>query len=142
MGSTRNQIVRVAATGALSMAAMAGFMAPAWAAQQPAVHLAATAHPATTGPNTDIVKGPKWDPIKLSVPPVTGTCTSTNYSFSIDNMTKKAQTILYKTGTSPKQTLGTVKAHTKEGICASGSKGASAKFFIKGATSILTVTLK
>jgi hypothetical protein len=122
---------------------MAGFISPASAAQHTAVHMTEAAHPAVTGPNTNIV-GPApvhWKPTKLTIPPVTGTCSSTNYSFTITNKTAKARTILYKTGTSPKQTLGTVKAHAKEGICASGPKGAKAKFFIKGATSVLTVTL-
>ncbi len=142
MGSARNQIVRVAAAGAVSVAAMAGFITPASAAQQPAVRLATTAHPTTTGPNTNI-KGPppKWKPTKLTAPPTTGTCSGTNYSFSIDNLTAKPHVILYKTGTSAKQTLGTVPAKTKVGVCASGSAGASAKFFIKGAKSVLTVTL-
>ncbi len=142
MASIRTQTVRVAAAGALSVAAMAGFMSPASAAQHPAMQVAATAHPAVTGPNTNI-KGtpPKWYPVKLTVPPVTGTCSATNYSFTIDNKTTKAQTILYKSGSSPKQTLGTVKAGAKEAICGSGPKGASAKFYIKGATSVLTITL-
>ena len=142
MGSTRIQIARVAAAGAFSVAAMAGFMSQASAAQQPAVHLATAARPAATGPNTTIKgKPPTWNPTKLTIPPTSGTCSATNNSFTITNKTAKAQTILYKTGTSPKQTLGTVKAGTKTAICGTGPKGAKAKFFIKGATSVLTVTL-
>jgi hypothetical protein len=119
------------------------FMTPVSAAQTTTtVRVAAAAWAAATGPSTNIKGSPaKWHPAKLTAPPVIGTCSAGNYSFSIDNKTKKAQTIQYKTGSSAKKTLGTVKAGATEGICGSGSKGASAKFYIKGAKSVLTVTL-
>jgi hypothetical protein len=142
MASIRTQSIRAAAAGVLSVAAIATFITPASAAQATAIHVTAAAHTAATGPNTNIQGTPaKWDPAKLTAPPVTGTCSATNYSFSIDNKTKKSQTISYKTGSSPKQTLATIKTGVKEGICASGSKGAAFKLYIKGATSVLSLTL-
>ena len=133
VGSSRNKIVRVTATGVFTVAAMAGVITPASAAQLPTLLVATTGHPATDGPNTNIQgRPPKWNPTKLVITPATGTCTFTNDSFTISNLTSKAQTVLYKTGTSPKKTLGTLQAETKYAICGSGSKGSRIKLFIEG----------
>lgn len=140
LGPIRNQLVRAAAVSALGVTAMAGFIAPASAAQ-----VAASAHMTSVAPaakpNTDIKASPvRWVPKTLTAPPTKGTCSATNYSFSVTNKTKTAKTIQYKSGTK-KKTLGTLKAGKKGGVCATGSKGAKGKFYIKGSTSVLTVTL-
>ena len=137
----RNQLIRAAAVGAIGVTAVAGFVAPASAATA-GVHVStAGVHVAVRGPNTNIQGSPaKWSPTKLTGPPVSGTCSKTNYTFSITNKTKTTKTILYKTGTTKKK-LGTVAAGVKKGVCGSGPKGAKAKFYIKGSTSVLTVTL-
>jgi hypothetical protein len=142
MTSVRIKIIRTVAVGSLSMTAAAAVTTPASAAQTHAIQVAAATRTATTGPNTNIKgKPPKWNPVKLTVPPTIGTCSTSNYSFTIDNQTKTAQTILYKTGKSSKKTLTTLNAGAKDAICVSGPKGSSAKLYIKGATSILTETL-
>lgn len=140
MGSIRNQFVRAAAVGALGVTAMAGFIAPASAAQvAAAAHMTGVAPAAK--PNTNLEGSPaKWSPTKLTAAPVKGTCSKTNYSFSVDNKTKKTQTLQYKSG-STKKLLGTIKASEKAGICATGSKGAKGTFYIKGSKSVLTLTL-
>jgi hypothetical protein len=140
--SIRNSLGRVSAVGVIAMAAAAGFVAPASAAQVTGVsaRLAAVS-PAATGPNTTISGSPaKWSPTKLTGPPVTGTCSATNYTFSITNKEKVSETIQYKAGTTKKK-LGVVAASTKVAICGSGAKGSKATFYIKGSKSVLTVTL-
>ena len=145
MVSIKNQLIRVAAVGAVGVAAMAGFVAPASAGTASMhVHAAlAGARVAVTGPNTVIKGSPaKWNPTKLTGPPVKSgsTCSAKNFTFSITNKKTKAETIQYNTG-SGKKLLGTLKAGGKAFVCGSGPKGAKAKFYIKGTTSVLTVTL-
>lgn len=143
MLSTKNHLVRAAAVAALGVTAVAGSVAPASAAQVAAPHLtAATAETVAAKPNTNIKGSPaKWNPAKLTVKPITGTCSFKNYSFTMTNQTKKSQTILYKTGSNPKKTLGTLKKGEQARLCGKGAKGSKTKFFIKGAKSVLTVTL-
>lgn len=140
--SIRNSLGRVSAVGILTVTAAAGFVAPASASVAPLTAHMAAAAPSVTGPNTTI-KGapPAWHPTSLTGPPASGTCSSTNFTFSITNKEKMAETILVKTGSNPKTKLGVVKAGAKVVVCGSGPKGAKAKFFIKGAKSVLTVTL-
>ncbi len=139
--SIRNSLGRVAAIGMLTMTAAAGFAVPASASVAPLTARMAAA-PSVTGPNTTIKGTPAaWHPTSLTGPPVSGTCSATNFTFSITNKESVAETILVKVGTNPKTKLGVVKAHTKAAICGSGPKGAKAKFFIKGSKSVLTVTL-
>ena len=143
MVSIKNQLARAAAVGALGVMTMAGFVASASAASASAgMHASlAAVHVATAGPNDNISGSPPaWHPTKLTVKPVTGTCTATNNSFTITNKTKVTRTIQVNTG-SGKMTLGKLAAGKKAAICGSGPKGAKAKFFIKGAKSVLTVTL-
>ena len=142
MLSIRNTLGRVSAVGIIALTAAAGFAAPAASAS---VAPSFTAHvasaPAVTGPNTTISGTPAaWHPTKLTGPPATGTCSGTNFTFSITNKKAVAKTILVKVGTT-KQKLGVVPAGKKVAVCGSGPKGATAKFFIKGASSVLTVTL-
>jgi hypothetical protein len=142
LGSIRNQLVRAAAVGALGVTALAGFIAPASAAQ---VAAAAAAHMTGTAPaakpNTNIEGSPaKWVPTKLTAAPVTGSCSKTNYSFTIDNKTTKTQTVQYKSG-STKKTLGKLTKSEKAGVCLTGGKGAKGTFYITGSSSVLTVTL-
>jgi hypothetical protein len=141
MRSIRNPLTRAAAAGAIALGAAAGFAAPASASALPAaVHLSAAAT-AAAKPNTTISGSPaKWSPAKLTAPPVKGTCSKTNYSFTVTNKTKKTQTIQYKSGAA-KKTLGTVKAGVKAGVCARGSKGAKSDLYLKGSKSVLAVTL-
>ena len=141
MVSIKSHLVRTAAAGAIGVAAMAGFIAPASAAQRApaAVHMSGAA--AAAKPNTNIAGTPaKWSPTKLTAAPTKGTCSGTNYSFSITNKTKKSQTVQDKSG-STKKKLGTLKAGQKDGVCATGAKGAKGTFYIKGSKSVLTVTL-
>ena len=139
----KKHLVRAAAVGVLGGTAVAGFIAPASAAQIAGPHLTATsAVTVATKPNTNITGSPaRWNPTKLTAAPISGTCSRTNYSFTMTNKTAKAQTILYKTGTAPKRLLGTLKRGEKAGICGKGAKGTKATFYIKGAKSVLTVTL-
>jgi hypothetical protein len=144
MVSIRTRIGWVMVPSALGVAVMAGFVAPASAAQMPAVHIGSAVHTAATRPNTNIKGSPAtWNPTKLTASPIKKgtTCSGGNYSFSIANKTTKPKTILYKTRTSPKKLLSTLKAGVKLAVCATGPKGAVFKLFIKGATSVLTVTL-
>jgi hypothetical protein len=137
----KRHFVRTAVVGALGVTALAGFVAPASAVQVAAPHMA-NAPAVAAKPNTNIEGGPlRWVPNKLTAPPTSGTCSSTNYSFSITNRTAKAHEILYKIGTNPKKVLGTLKAHQKAAICDKRAKGSKTKFYIKGSTSVLTVTL-
>jgi hypothetical protein len=141
LGSIRHHFVRVAAVSALGVTAMAAFIAPASAAQMTATAAAHMTGAAASKPNTDIEGSPaKWDPAKLTAPPTTGKCSKTNYSFTITNKTTKSQTVQYKSGTT-KKTLGTLTKGEEAGVCTTGSKGAVGTFYIKGATSVLTVTL-
>jgi hypothetical protein len=134
VGSIRNQLVRAAAAGALGVAAMAGFIAPASASQVAAAHTAGAA--AAAKPSTDIEGSPaKWVPAKLTIAPITGKCTKTNYSFSIHNKTTKSQTIYSG------KTTGTLKAGQAVPLCITAKSG-SFKVGIKGSTSVLTVTIK
>jgi hypothetical protein len=138
--SIKSQLVRAAAAGAIGVAAMAASVAPASAAVHgpAAVHLAGAV---AAKPNTDIEGSPaKFAPAKLTAPPTKGTCSKTNYSFSVDNKTKKSQTLQDKSG-STKKTIGTLKAGEKAGICLTGSKGAKGTLYIKGSSSTLAVTL-
>lgn len=142
MLSTKNHLVRAAAVAALGVTALVGSMAPASAAQVAAPHLTVTAVAVAAKPNTNIKGSPaKWNPAELSVKPITGTCSFKNYSFTMTNQTKKSQTILYKTGSNPKKNLGTLKKSEQARLCGKGAKGSKTKFFIKGAKSVLTVTL-
>lgn len=142
MLSTKNHLVRAAAVAAFGVTAVAGSVAPASAAQVAAPHMTVTAVAVAAKPNTSIKGSPaKWNPAKLTVKPITGTCSFKNYSFTMTNQTKKSQTILYKTGSKPKKTLGTLKKGEQARLCGKGAKGSKTKFFIKGAKSVLTVTL-
>jgi hypothetical protein len=140
--SIKNQLIRAAAVGALGVATMAGFMAPASAAARVSATAEHNAVATAAVPNTNIAGSPaKWNPTKLTVKPSVGTkCTAKNESFTITNKTKKSQTIQFNGGAG-KTTVGTLPAGKVGGICLMGSKGASGKFFIKGAKSVLTVTL-
>jgi hypothetical protein len=140
----RSHLVRAAAIGALGVVTVVGFVAPASAATTGGVHAtAAGVHVAAKGPNTDITGSPaKWDPTKLTVKPVTSAkCSTTNYSFSVSNVTTKTQAVQEKTSTGKKKTLFTLKSKTAEAVCATGPKGASGDLYIKGSKSVLTVTL-
>lgn len=145
MVSIKTQLIRAAAVGAVGAAAMAGLAAPASAASASAgMHTSlAAVQVAATGPNTKILGGPlRWSPTKLTGPPIKpgSTCSGTNNTFTITNKTSVTRTILVKTS-SGKKVLGKVGAGKKAAVCGTGSKGAKAKFFIKGSTSVLTVTL-
>ena len=145
MVSIKTQLIRAAAVGAVGAAATAGFMAPASAASASAgMHASlAAVNVAATGPNTKILAGPvRWSPTKLTGPPTKAgsTCSGTNNTFTITNKTSTTKTIQVNTG-SGKMLLGKLGAGKKAAICGSGPKGAKAKFFIKGSTSVLTVTL-
>jgi hypothetical protein len=139
--SIKNPLVRAGTAGAVALGAAAVFAAPASASVTPAaVHMGAQAV-AAAKPNTDIEgTSAKWDPTKLTAAPITGTCSKTNYSFTITNKTKKSQTVQYKSGTT-KKTLGTLKAGEEAGICATGSKGGKSDLYLKGSSSVLTITL-
>jgi hypothetical protein len=141
LGSIKIHLARTAAVGALGVATMAGFMLPAMASTAATAHMAGD-HVAASKPNSTISGSPaKWDPTKLTAAPITGSCSATNYSFSITNSEKKSETILYNGGSGTKTKLGVIKAGEKAGICGTGSKGAKADFYIKGSKSVLTVTL-
>jgi hypothetical protein len=139
--SIKIHLARSAAVGALGVATMAGFMLPASASTVATAHMAGV-HVAAAKPNSTISGTPaKWSPTKLTAKPTTGTCSATNYSFSITNKEKKSEVISYNGGSGAKTKLGTIKAGEKAGICGTGSKGAKADFYIKGSKSVLTVTL-
>ncbi|HEX4060268.1 MAG TPA: hypothetical protein VHY58_04520 [Streptosporangiaceae bacterium] len=142
MVSIKSHLVRTAAVGALGVAALAGFIAPASAAQAaPAAAHMSAAVAAKAKPNTNIQGTPaKWSPTKLTAAPTKGTCSGTNFSFSITNKTKKSQVIQEKVS-GKKKSLGTLKASQKAGICLTGAKGAKGMLYIKGSTSVLTITL-
>jgi hypothetical protein len=142
VGSLKTQIIRLSTAGALAVVTMAGVVAPASAAQRApaAVHMS-SAVAAKAKPNTNIQGSPaKWSPTKLTAPPTKGTCSGTNFSFSITNKTTKSQVIQEKVS-GKKKALGTLKASQKAGICLTGAKGAKGNLYIKGSASVLTVTL-
>jgi hypothetical protein len=140
--TNRSSLIRAGAAGAVALGAAAAFAVPASASVTPApaaVHMGAAV--AAAKPNTDLKGSPaKWSPAKLTAPPTKGTCSKTNYSFTVTNDTTKSQTLQYKSGTT-KKTLGVLKAKEKGGICAVGSKGAKSDLYVKGSSSVLTVTL-
>jgi hypothetical protein len=138
----KTHLVRAAAVGALGVTAVAGFVAPASAAQTAAPHMSAALAVASV-PNTNIKAGPlRWSPTSLTVKSYKGTtCTSAKVSFTITNKTTKTQAIQEKTS-SGKTTIGSLKAGKKAGICVLGAKkGAKGKLYIKGSTSVLTITV-
>jgi hypothetical protein len=142
LASIKTHIARAAAVGTLGVTAVAGFVAPASAAQTSALHLAAGVAVAAV-PNTNIQGSPaKWSPTKLTVKTFKGTtCTTAKESLTISNKTKKAQSIQEKTS-SGKKTIGTLKAGQKAGICVLNAKaGAKGMLYIKGSTSVLTLTV-
>jgi hypothetical protein len=138
--TNRSSLIRAAAAGVAALGAATVFAGPASASVTPAaVHMGAAV--AASKPNTDLKGSPaKWSPAKLTAPPTKGTCSKTNYSFTVTNDTSKSQTLQYKSGTT-KKTLGVLKAKEKGGICAVGAKGAKSSLYIKGSSSVLTVTL-
>jgi hypothetical protein len=140
--SIKNQIIRVSTAAALAAVAVTGFVAPASAATAGVHATVAGVHVAATGPNTNITGSPaKWDPTTLTAKPVTSKkCSTTNFSFSVSNTTKKTQTVQDKVS-GKKQTLFTLKTKTAEAVCVTGPKGASGMLYIKGSKSVLTVTL-
>jgi hypothetical protein len=128
--------------GAVGVASVACFMAPASAATvSPHATVAAGIHAAASKPNSNL-SGTKaaWKPTKLTAAPTTGTCSKTNYSFTITNDTTKSQVIQYKSGTG-KKTLGTLKAKEKAGVCLTGTKGEEGILYAKSSGAALTVTL-
>lgn len=141
--SFKSHIIRVSTTAALAAVAVAGFVAPASAATAGVHATVAGAHVAAKGPNTNIQGSPaKFSPTKLTAKPVTSAkCSTTNYSFSVSNLTKKSQAVQEKTSTGTKKTLFTLKPKTGEALCVTGAKGAKGQLFIKGSKSVLTVTL-
>ncbi len=139
MVSIKNQLIRAAAVGAVAAAAIAGVVAPASASA--GMHVAAVTRVAVKGPNTNITGSPaKWMPTKLTGPPITGKCTATNFTVSMTNKTKKAQSIQVNTGTG-KMPFTKIPAGKAVAVCGKGPKGAKAMFFITGSKSVLTVTL-
>jgi hypothetical protein len=105
---------------------------------------AVVAGPAVTAavPLTHIEPGtPRtWSPTALSAAPVaTGsTCSATNLSFVIDNVSAAKATITF----GPTHALvGTLPAKSEAAVCVTGPAGAKGVFHIKGSTSKLTVTL-
>jgi hypothetical protein len=103
-----------------------------------------TAGPAAAAvvPTTHIEPGkPRtWNPTSLSAAPVAvgSTCSSTNVSFIIDNVSAAKATITF----GPTHTLvGTLSAKKEGGVCVTGPAGAKGVFHITGSTSKLTVTL-
>jgi hypothetical protein len=140
--SIKKQLIRAAAVGAVGVATTVGFMGPALAAPA-GVHAVGVARVAAKGPNSNITGSPaKFSPTKLTVKPVTkAKCKTTNYSFSVSNVTAKSQTVQVKNGSGAKVPFFTLKPKTAEGVCVTGSKGASGQLFIKGSKSVLTVTL-
>jgi fatty acid/phospholipid biosynthesis enzyme len=139
----KDQFIRVAAVGALGVVALAGFAAPASAVTAGVHASVAGTHVAAKGPNTDIEGSPAaFKPAKLSVKSVaSGKCSSTNYSFSVSNDTKASQAVQEKTSAGKKKTLFTLKPKTAEGVCVSGSSGASGKLYLKSSGKALTVTI-
>jgi hypothetical protein len=143
MVSIHKHLVRAAAVGAVGAAAMAGFVAPASAAQVAAPHMTAGVAVAAV-PNTNIQGSPaKWSPTKLTAASHKGSkCTSKLVSFTITNKTKKSQTIQQKSSTGGKVPVGTLKAGQKGGICILNAKaGAKGDLYIKGSASVLTITI-
>lgn len=132
----RNQLVRATAVTGLGLAVMAGFVAPASAAPVAASHVGAVGTAATaSGPNTNIQGSPAtWSPNRLTVETATGTCSTTNNSFTITNTTSTSQTISSAAG-SETLTPGQVAC-----ICAAQTGTYTVN--IDGSSSVLTVTVK
>jgi hypothetical protein len=142
MLSIKTRLAGLTAAGAIAVAGVAGFVTPASAAQVPARTGLAAAAPAAL-PNTNIQGSPAaWSPSKLTVKPKSFTkCTAKTQAWTITNKTKKAAAISYKIGTGKKTTLGSLPAGEKAGICSEGKAGTKESFYIKGSTSVLTLTL-
>ena len=132
------------AAGVLSAAGMTGFVTPVSAAAAPAATVGVVGISAAALPNVNIKGAPaRWKPTALRVTPKPYTrCTRAKEVWTITNRTRKAQTILAKSGSKPKVRLGTIRAGQKVGVCSKGPKGAKSTFFIKGSTSHLVVTLR
>jgi hypothetical protein len=141
--SITKRLALTSAAGALALAGIAGFMAPASAAQLPAAGTGLTAATLAAKPNVNIQGKPAaWKPTKLSVKPKPfTTCTTSKVVWTITNKTKKAQTISYKVGSGPKSPLGTLAAGQKAGICSKGTAGTKESFYLKGSKSVLHLTL-
>jgi hypothetical protein len=94
---------------------------------------------AAKGPITDIegksAKVAVYKPTKLSAKTITGTCSTTNFSFAVINATKVKETITYGTESLP------LKPKYGEVFCATSGSGVT-KFGLKGnKKAVLTVTL-
>lgn len=134
MISIKSKLVGAAA-GALGVATVAGFIAPASAAQA----ASATARLTAAGPHTNIMGSPaKWVPNKLTVKPVTGTCSATHNSFTGTNKTTKSQTVLVKG-----KAVATVKAGKTKDVCIPPSAaGATIKASLKSSGAVLTIKVR
>lgn len=145
MVSIKNQLIRVAAIGAVGVAAGAGFVAPASAAQAASARAGLAQVAVAALPNVNIQGSPpKWNPTTLTVAPKTygKKCTAAKEVYTITNKTKKSAVITYKKGGKGKKLpFGTLPAGETGGICAEGSAGATFTLYIKGSKSVLTVTL-
>jgi hypothetical protein len=132
MISIKSKLAGAAAAGALGVATMAGFIAPASAAQA----VSTAAHLTAVGPHTNIVGSPaKWVPNKLTVKPATGRCTKTNNSFSGTNATKKPQTVLVMG-----RVAGTLKPGQTKDVCVPKSAaGHTFKAILKSSRAVLTI---
>jgi hypothetical protein len=137
--SIKNQLARAAAVGALAVMTMVGFVAPASASTAGMHATAAGARVAITRPNVNIQGSPaRWSRTKVTAPPAKGRCTAKNFSFSMRNKTKKAQSILINPG-SGKTPFAKIPAGKAIVVC--GPAHSKAKFFIKGSKSVLSATI-
>lgn len=119
--------------------ATAGIFASAGAASAAAPLATLTAAPATTPPSS-LIKGAgttrRFVPNTVTAAPITGTCSSTNYSFLITNETKATQTLMYNGAV-----LGVIKPKLALFVCATGAGSGTIK--LKGdskAKLVFTIT--
>lgn len=143
MRSIKKRLAGVAVTGALAVAGVAGFMAPA-SASTASAHMSMVRINTAVLPNVNIKGSPgTWSPTSLSVTPKPfTTCTAAKEVWTITNTTAASKVLSYKPAGGTKMLLGTLPAHAKAGICSQGPAGAKSTFYIKGSTSHLILTLK
>jgi hypothetical protein len=139
----RKWLAVASVAGVVSVAGITGLVTPVAAAAVPSVHVGVVGIATSALPNVNIKGSPaKWSPTKLTVKPKKFTkCTKSKLVWTITNKTKKTQTIFEKSGSNPKEKLGSLKSGQKGGLCAQGPKGAKATFSLKGSKSKLVVTL-
>jgi hypothetical protein len=146
MLTTAKRGVIAVAIGAAALFASGGAVqASAASTTGASFHMVAAPAIAAALPNTNVSGTPaKFSPTSNKVNPITfsGNCTTADEVFTISNLESKTVTFKASINGGTAQPFGSLKAHTKAGVCEQGPKGTYFTYSIKGSTSKFKSTLK